>query len=63
MEGNRAQSKTDGAERRFKEQLHDDMETTDATLAHRGALEVSTDEDDPGGDPYNHTGRFKKNVR
>ena len=32
------------------------------TVTFEGRIRVSSD-DDSGGDPYNHTGRFRRNVR
>lgn len=48
----------------FREQTTDEREDrNDATIAHDGGrLEVSADED-TGGDPYNHTGTFKRTTR
>ena len=48
----------------FKEQHKDDSETSvDATISVKGTLRVSAEEEDVGGDPYNHTGRFERNNR
>ena len=33
----------------------------DGTLAFQGKLNLN--DEDAGGDPYNHTGRFRRNVR
>lgn len=65
MEDNRTQSRTKSdSSRRFREQAGEDArEPADTTLSVKGPLEVSGDDEDLGGDPYNHTGRFKKNVR
>ena len=49
--------------RRFREQADGDKgERGDATLSFEGTLKINRDED-TGGDPYNHTGRFKKSIR
>jgi hypothetical protein len=52
----------DSSDRRFREQSTDETHPReDATFRLDGALEVS--DEDRGRDPYNHTGRFEKNVR
>ena len=59
----RARAQTDASVRQARAQIDDDTgECDDATLNVEGALQVSTDED-IGGDPYNHTGRFERLVR
>jgi hypothetical protein len=39
----------------------DDGLREDGTLAFQGKLNLK--DEDAGGDPYNHTGRFRRNVR
>lgn len=49
---------------RFREQAREAVEedSEDATITFKGGSLEVTDED-PGGDPYNHTGSFKRSVR
>jgi hypothetical protein len=50
-------------ERRFREQSRDVTETfVEIGLTADAPLEVNMT-DEPGGDPYNHTGRFKRMYR
>lgn len=49
-------------ERRPRADVDSDEESADATtLKFEGKIGVADDE--RGGDPYNHTGRFKRSVR
>jgi hypothetical protein len=48
--------------RHFREEVDENAARSDAMLSAERALEVSGDED-AGSDPYNHTGRFKRNIR
>lgn len=51
------------AERRFREQSDAGGETfVEIGLTAEAPLEVNMT-DEPGGDPYNHTGRFKRIYR
>lgn len=50
-------------ERRFREQSDDPSETfVEIGLSAEAPLEINMT-DEPGGDPYNHTGRFKRMFR
>lgn len=63
MEKGRHTAHEPGASQRFKEQGADDEGTLreDGTLAYRGRLNLW--DEDAGSDPYNRTGRFRRNVR
>jgi len=52
----------DASARRFRDEVDPHAARSDAMFSVEGALEVSGDED-AGRDPYNHTGRFKRNIR
>ena len=48
---------------RFKEPAEADVDPRgDVTITFDGSIEIHPEED-VGSDPYNHTGRFKKNIR
>jgi len=62
-EESRTPVRADSSKLRFKEQLADDaVPRGDCTIAANGTLRISPEED-TGGDPYNHTGSFRKNIR
>ncbi len=52
----------DAAPQPFREQADAGEAADPTTLDFEGRIRVSSD-DDLGGDPYNHTGRFRRNVR
>jgi hypothetical protein len=63
MEATTSQAQTARAGRRFREQSDEPGETfVEIGLTADAPLEVNMT-DEPGGDPYNHTGRFKRNFR
>lgn len=51
-----------GAPQSFRDQAEDSTAADSTTLEFEGRIRVAGD-DDAGGDPYNHTGRFRRNVR
>lgn len=63
MENGRPEARESGASQRFKEQVEDDDGALreDGTLAFQGRLNLRDEE--AGSDPYNRTGRFRRNVR
>lgn len=63
MEKGRPAAREFDAAQRFKEQVEGDDGALrdDATVAFQGRLNLSDDE--AGSDPYNRTGRFRRNVR
>jgi hypothetical protein len=63
MEGTRQAQPMPGTDRRFRDQP-DTGDESSAEVAFRaeGPLEVNMT-DEPGGDPYNHTGRFRRMFR
>lgn len=64
MEGSRQSSQTPVPPRQFREQAEAATRPgiESAALTNEAPLEVNMT-DEPGGDPYNHTGRFKRNFR
>lgn len=63
MEATTPAAGTASAERHFREQPEERTETfTEVGLTAEAPLEVNMT-DEPGGDPYNHTGRFKRMFR
>ena len=63
MEGTRQAEQRPVAERHFREQPDDlTKASVKATLNADLPLEVNTT-DEPGGDPYNHTGSFERLYR
>ena len=63
MENLRRDARESGASQHFKEQDADDEDALreDGTLSYKGRLNLS--DEDAGSDPYNRTGRFRRNVR
>ena len=63
MENGRPEARQSDASQRFKEQAEDDdgAPREDGTLAFQGRLNLRDEE--AGSDPYNRTGRFRRNVR
>ena len=57
-----ASESTERSARRYDDRHADDDARPDATVEICDSLGVSLDED-RGGDPYNHTGRFKRSIR
>jgi hypothetical protein len=64
MEGSRQLSQAPAAARHFREQSEaaPRPRIESATLTAEAPFEVNMT-DEPGGDPYNHTGRFRRNFR
>ena len=63
MEGTRQAEQRPSPERHFREQADEPTEgSVKATLNADLPLEVNTT-DEPGGDPYNHTGSFERLYR
>jgi len=69
MEGSRSTNQPPMAPRHFREQADARLRTEDpqapgdeAEIGSIPLLEVHMT-DEPGGDPYNHTGRFRRNFR
>jgi len=66
MEGTRQAPSADDAPRHFREEPEsrtgDDEEEVEVGVRTEAPLEVNMT-DEPGGDPYNHTGNFKKLYR
>jgi hypothetical protein len=63
MEATTSAPATPQSERRFREQPDQETEAfVEVGLTAEAPLEVNMT-DEPGGDPYNHTGRFKRNFR
>ena len=63
MEKGRSAARESSAAQHFKEQDKDDDGALreDGSLAYRGRLNLWDEE--AGSDPYNRTGRFRRNVR
>lgn len=66
MEGTRQTPPADNAPRHFREDPEgwtgDDEDEVEVGVRTEAPLEVNMT-DEPGGDPYNHTGSFKKLYR
>jgi hypothetical protein len=62
MQSVRPENREPVADQRFREQPeHDDAIREDCALSFQDRLNLS--DDDAGSDPYNRTGRFRRNVR
>lgn len=63
MEGPRQEPRNAQSERRFAEQ-HDRADETPVEIGLHAEVPLEINmTDEPGGDPYNHTGRFKRMFR
>ena len=63
MESTRETTRKLTPERRFRDQSEERGDTfVEVALKMDGPLEINMT-DEPGGDPYNHTGRFKRLYR